>query len=116
MDVTRLAFPDASFDAAVASFLFCTLPEALQVPALRELRRVMKPSGAIRLLDYVRPRHGMRRLMTKLWQPWVHWAYSASFDRDIVQHIPAAGLSVVAAQFVVADLIRLIEVELLRNA
>jgi SAM-dependent methyltransferase len=36
MDVTRLAFPDQSFDAAVASFLFCVLPSELQVPALQE--------------------------------------------------------------------------------
>ena len=35
MDVTRLDFPDRSFDAAVATFLFCVLPDELQVPALR---------------------------------------------------------------------------------
>src|SRR6185437_5178051 len=28
MDVTSLAFPTGSFDAAVASFLFCVLPDA----------------------------------------------------------------------------------------
>jgi ubiquinone/menaquinone biosynthesis C-methylase UbiE len=39
MDVTALEFPAGSFDAAVAAFLFCVLPEGLQVPALRELGR-----------------------------------------------------------------------------
>jgi SAM-dependent methyltransferase len=29
MDVTELRFPDCSFDAAVASFLFCVLPDQL---------------------------------------------------------------------------------------
>jgi demethylmenaquinone methyltransferase/2-methoxy-6-polyprenyl-1,4-benzoquinol methylase len=38
MDITDLAFPPAAFDAAVASFLFCVLPDDRQVPALRELR------------------------------------------------------------------------------
>jgi ubiquinone/menaquinone biosynthesis C-methylase UbiE len=37
MDVTHLAFEDQSFDAAVATFLFCVLSDDLQVPALREL-------------------------------------------------------------------------------
>ena len=37
MDVTSLGFPDHSFDAAVASFLFCVLPNELQEPALRRL-------------------------------------------------------------------------------
>jgi ubiquinone/menaquinone biosynthesis C-methylase UbiE len=35
MDVIDLAFADHSFDAAVATFLFCVLPDDLQVPALR---------------------------------------------------------------------------------
>jgi ubiquinone/menaquinone biosynthesis C-methylase UbiE len=50
MDVTRLEFADHSFEAAVAAFLFCTLPDELQVAALRELRRVVKPGGIIRCL------------------------------------------------------------------
>jgi demethylmenaquinone methyltransferase/2-methoxy-6-polyprenyl-1,4-benzoquinol methylase len=40
MDVTNLSFPTNSFDNAVSSFLFCVLPETMQVPALRELGRV----------------------------------------------------------------------------
>jgi SAM-dependent methyltransferase len=39
MDVTQLNFPDRFFDGAVATFLFCTLPDELQVPALQELAR-----------------------------------------------------------------------------
>lgn len=89
MNVTRLEFPDASFDAAVATFLFCTLPDELQVPALRELGRAVKPNGIIRLLDYTRPHGGIRRATE--------------------QHIPDAGLTLIGARFVVDDLIRLIE-------
>ena len=77
MDVTELRFPSGSFDAAVSSFLFCVLPDHLQVPALRELGRVVKPGGVIRLLEYVRPRATWRRLITRLWQPWIAWAYGA---------------------------------------
>lgn len=62
MDVTQLEFPDQSFDAAIATFLFCVLPDDLQAPALRELARVVKPRGMIRLLEYVRPRGVLRRV------------------------------------------------------
>lgn len=72
MDVTKLDFPDRTFDAAVATFLFCTLPDKLQVAAMCELRRVVKSGGIIRCLEYTRPSGGFRRAMTRLWEPWVH--------------------------------------------
>src|SRR5262249_11517972 len=68
MDVTRLSFPDRSFDAAVAMFLFCTLPDELQVAGMRELGRVVTPGGIIRCLEYTRPSGGLRRAMTRLWE------------------------------------------------
>jgi demethylmenaquinone methyltransferase/2-methoxy-6-polyprenyl-1,4-benzoquinol methylase len=110
MDVTALAFPDAAFDAAVATFLFCVLPEALQVPALRELGRVVKPGGLIRLLEYVRPRGAIRRIICRIWQPWIAWAYGASFDRHTESHVPATGLTLVESRYVVDDLVKLLEI------
>jgi len=108
MDVAKLDFPDSSFDAAIATFLFCVLPDELQLPALRELKRVIKPGGAIRMLEYVRPRGAVRRAVAKLWEPWIGWAYGASFDRQTEQYVPAAGLQLLESKFVVPDLIKLI--------
>jgi ubiquinone/menaquinone biosynthesis C-methylase UbiE len=108
MDVSRLDFADRTFDAAVATFLFCVLPEELQVPALRELGRVVKPGGPVRLLEYVRPHQTVRRVVARLWEPWIAWAYGASFDRRTEEHIPEAGLELMEARFVVDDLVRLI--------
>ena len=52
MDAQHLDFPDDSFDAAVATFVFCSVPDA--VVGLRELGRVVKPGGQIFLLEHVR--------------------------------------------------------------
>jgi ubiquinone/menaquinone biosynthesis C-methylase UbiE len=106
MDVTKLEFPTGSFDAAVATFLFCVLPEQLQVPALRELGRVVTPGGLIRLLEYVRPQGVLRRFLARLWQPWMAWAYGASFDRHTEDHVPTAGLELIESRYVVADLVK----------
>src|SRR5439155_3352636 len=95
-------------DGAVASFLFCVLADELQVPALRELGRVVKPGGSIRLLEYVRPQGSLRRIVSHLWQPWISWAYGASFDRQTELRIPEAGLELIKARFVVDDLVKLI--------
>ena len=115
MDVTALEFPAASFDAAVSSFLFCVLPDDQQVPALRELGRVVKPGGLIRLLEYVRPRGRLRRAMTYIWQPWISWAYGASFDRNTEQYIPAAGLELVESRFVFDDLMKMLTVRVVAS-
>ena len=109
MDVTRLDFPDGSFDAAVATFLFCVLPKEQHVAALRELRRVVRPGGTIRLLEYVRPSGALRRVVARCWEPWIGWAYGASFDRDVEESIAEAGLETVGTRFVFSDLIKLVE-------
>ena len=108
MDVTRLNFPDHSFDAAVATFLFCTLPDELQVAGMRELGRVVKPGGAIRCLEYTRPSGGLRRAMTRLWGPWVYWAYGAGFDRQTEKQLPEEALQLVESRFVADELIKLL--------
>jgi ubiquinone/menaquinone biosynthesis C-methylase UbiE len=108
MDVTKLEFPTGSFDAAVATFLFCVLPNELQVPALKELGRVVRPGGLIRLLEYARPHGTVRRILSRIWQPWVAWAYGASFDRQTETHIPEAGLDLVESRYVVDDLLKLL--------
>jgi len=98
MDVTELEFPTGSFDAAVATFLFCVLPDHLQLPALRELGRVVRPGGLIRLLEYVRPHGAIRRIVSRIWQPWIAWVYGASFDRQTEWHVPDAGLELVESR------------------
>ena len=108
MDVTRLDFPDRHFDGAVATFLFCVLPDELQVAAMRELARVVKPGGIIRCLEYTRPSRGFGRTLTRLWDPWIHWAYGASFDRQTERHAPDAGLQLFESRYVHDELIKLL--------
>ena len=40
-----------------------------------------QPGGLIRLLEYVLPKGSIRRIMSRVWQPWIAWTYGASFDR-----------------------------------
>jgi len=67
---------------------------------------VCKPAGEVRLLEYTRPRKPFRLFLTRLWEPWVKWAYGASFDRDVERWLPAAGLELIASRFVIDELIR----------
>jgi ubiquinone/menaquinone biosynthesis C-methylase UbiE len=112
MDVRRLDLPDDMFDAAVASFLFCVLPDESQPDALRELRRVIKPGGTLRLLEYIRPTGALRGFIARLWEPWMAFAYGAGFDRRTQAHLRDLGFEIVESRFVVDDLIQMIEVRI----
>lgn len=50
MDVTRLGFPDATFDAVAAQFLITLVPDPER--ALTEFARVLRPGGEIILANH----------------------------------------------------------------
>jgi len=108
MDVLRTSFPDHSFDAAVATFLFCVLAPEHQDPALRELARICKPGGEIRILEYVYSQDPFRRFVMGLWAPWVRWVYGATFDRATEGYLARAGLEAIETRFFYKDIIKLI--------
>jgi ubiquinone/menaquinone biosynthesis C-methylase UbiE len=107
-NVLDTGFEDASFDAVVSTFLFCVLDAEDQLPALKELARVCKPGGEIRLLEYSYSKKPLKRFVMRLWAPWVRFAYGATFDRNTHQYLADAGWEEVENRFLVEDIVRLI--------
>lgn len=93
MDAQRLAFPDDSFDAAAATFVFCSVPDPVR--GLRELGRVVRPGGRIVLLEHVRlDRPGIAgRIMDVLDPLWVR-IMGAHINRRTVENVRRAGLEI----------------------
>jgi len=63
-EAERLPFAGASFDAALATLVFCSVasPEA----GFAELRRVLRPGGRLLLLEHVRPPGALGHLFDAL--------------------------------------------------
>jgi demethylmenaquinone methyltransferase/2-methoxy-6-polyprenyl-1,4-benzoquinol methylase len=55
MDAENLKFPDESFDYVVSTFVLGSIPDP--VKALREMRRVLKPSGELIALEHMRSKN-----------------------------------------------------------
>jgi ubiquinone/menaquinone biosynthesis C-methylase UbiE len=90
-----LELEDASFDAAVACLVLCSVPD--QQVALGELRRVLKPGGQLRFLEHVRSETpGKARLQAMLDGAgiWPRMAGGCHSSRDTVSAIRAAGFRV----------------------
>lgn len=109
MNVLQLGFPARTFDAVVSAFVFCIFDETMQRPALAELRRVCKPGGEIRILDYRLSDHPLlRAAMQGLWAPFQKAVYGCTFSRGTERYIKAAGLELISDENVVTDLVRLL--------
>jgi ubiquinone/menaquinone biosynthesis C-methylase UbiE len=109
MDAQRLDFPAGTFDAALASFVFCSVPDP--VAGLRELGRVVRPGGDIWLLEHMRvDKPVVGRLMDVL-NPLVVRAVGANINRRTVENVKLAGLKVVSAERLRGELVRLIHAQ-----
>ncbi len=92
MDVQTLDFADNTFDAAVATFVFCSVPDPIQ--GLKELARVVKPGGRVFLLDHVRIERPVIGAMMDIFNPLTVRMTGANINRRTVQNVARSPLAV----------------------
>lgn len=92
MDAQHLAFGSATFDAVVATFVFCSVPDPLR--GLQEVRRVLEPDGRLILLEHVRSPHAMLGPLMDAMNPIMVRLTGAHINRDTVTTVRRAGLCV----------------------
>ena len=103
-DVQRLSYPDASFDVAIATFLFCSVPDP--VLGLTEIRRVLKPGGQLLLLEHVLSERPLLRRFMRWIDPLPFHLWGAHINRETVVTIQSAGFVDVQAVNVSLDVIK----------
>lgn len=89
-DVQHLEFSSATFHTAVATLVFCSVPDPVQ--GLREIGRVVRSDGQILLLEHVRiDRPVIGTLMDAL-APLIVRLNGANINRRTVENVRHAGL------------------------
>jgi len=104
-DVQALPFPDASFDAAVATFVVCSVSDPVLV--LREVRRLLKPGGRLLLLEHVVSQWPVLRSLMQWLDPLPHHLWGAQLNRETVE---TAGFAVISAETLSLDVVKHIAV------
>ena len=85
-----LAFDDASFDTVVSTLVLCTVEDPAQ--ALWEIRRVLKPSGELRIYEHVRYDHAFGAFWQDVITPaWRWFGAGCHPNRDTASIIREAG-------------------------
>jgi ubiquinone/menaquinone biosynthesis C-methylase UbiE len=91
-DVQSLPFPENSFDTAVATFVFCSVPDP--VLGLKELGRVVVPDGEILLLEHVRIDKPAIGFMMDIMNPFFLRFIGPNINRRTVENVRKAGLCI----------------------
>lgn len=92
MDAQRLGFPPRLFDTALATFVFCSVPDPIR--GLREVRRVLRPGGRLVLLEHVRSSLSGLGTVLDLLNPVLVRLTGANVNRDTVENVRRAGFEV----------------------
>ena len=84
---------DASIDTVVTTWTLCTIPDAPR--ALSELRRVLRPGGALLFVEHGRaPEFGVARWQDRLDPMWRRLAGGCHLNRKIDELISGSGFRI----------------------
>ena len=89
----HLPFDDDTFDAAVTTLVFCTIPDPMA--ALAEIHRVTKPGAPLLLIEHVRAHSSIKRFILNLWGPCHKTLFAGChLNRDTEANVRNAGFKV----------------------
>jgi len=88
-----LPFRDGAFETVVSSLVFCSVPDPPS--ALREVRRVLRPGGQLRMVEHVRARSAFGARLQDLYQPlWTRVTGGCHPNRDTEAAVESAGFAI----------------------
>jgi ubiquinone/menaquinone biosynthesis C-methylase UbiE len=91
-DAQDLPFPDESFDTAVCTLSLCNIPDDRK--AVDEMKRVLRPSGRLLLLDHVRAASRLGRAVQRVLEVVMVPLEGEHLLRRPLEHVQAEGFEV----------------------
>ena len=110
-DATKMtSICSSSFDWIISGFLCCVLPYNLQILAIKQFERVLKPGGKFRLLEMVYSKIPKYRRRQDFFSRFVEKVYGARFDRNTLENLKKSSrLRITKTFFLKRDIYQVIE-------
>ncbi|OGJ55225.1 hypothetical protein A2483_05660 [Candidatus Peregrinibacteria bacterium RIFOXYC2_FULL_33_13] len=93
MDAENLKFKDDSFDYVVTTCVFCSVPNPIK--GLKEIRRVLKPTGKLVMIEHVLSRNPVIALIEQAGNPVTKFFMGANINRNTKQEIINSGMEII---------------------
>lgn len=101
-DVQSLSYNDKSFDSAITSCVFCSVPDP--VKGLKEVFRVLKPGGSLAMFEHTDSKN-----------PFFHFALKGmnflpgpDLTRKTTQNVHNAGFDIISVNYIFQDIVKTI--------
>jgi ubiquinone/menaquinone biosynthesis C-methylase UbiE len=106
MDVQQLSFDSNSFDTIVSTFVFCTVPDP--IAGLKEVYRVLKPSGTAIFLEHMKSHYGLVNIPLYVMNVFSTRILGTSMVRQTQKNIELVGFTIESVEKKTLDIVRLI--------
>lgn len=94
-DAERLPFPDAAFDCAIATLVFCSVPD--DIAGFDEMKRVVAAGGRFSALEHVRPSGATGLLFDRI-NRWTSARFGDHINRRPAKTLASHGFDVEQAE------------------
>lgn len=106
MDVEELGFPDKVFDAAISTYVFCSVEDPIR--GLGEIKRVLKEDGVVAFLEHMRSEKELMGRIMDVLNPLVARNFGPNINRQTVRNIQRAGFEILKEEYLLSTVFRLI--------
>ncbi|WP_372712607.1 class I SAM-dependent methyltransferase [Ilyobacter sp.] len=109
MDIQNMTFENDSFDCAVSTCVFCTVPDP--IAGLKEVYRVLKPGGKVLFLEHMRSRNPLVNIILFMLTVMSKLILGTSMVRKTQENIESVGFKITERRDLFFDVVRIIIAE-----
>lgn len=101
-DVQSLSFEDETFDSAITSCVFCSVPDPIK--GLKEVFRVLKPGGNIAMFEHTDSKSSALHLILKI----MNFLPGPNLTRNTTSNVREAGFEIISVNYIFQDIVKTI--------